>query len=952
MPVPYVPDGLTPQEYLRQLALEGMQRKVGHVTDAYRERLDYELGVVEQTGFAPYFLIVRDFAKFAHDKGIFFGVRGSAAGSLTSFSVDITEIDPVEYELTFERFLNPERIQMPDIDMDFEDARRSEVIEYVTNKYGADHVAQIVTFGTLAARAAIKDAGRALAMPLPQVNNVVGMIPTLPIGITIERALNEVPEMKAIYQREPEIRNLVDTAKRLEGISRHASVHAAGVVISHDPLVEYTPLQRSAEGGLVTQYGAAALETIGLLKMDFLGLINLSILGRAVANIEKSTGEKIDVGSLPLDDKAAYEVLGRGETTGVFQLESDGMRRYITQLRPTSVRELAAMIALYRPGPMAHIPTYIRAKHDPSKIKYPHKALKEVLEETYGVIVYQDQVMRIAQVISGYTLGQADLLRRAMGKKKKEVMAAERANFLQGASGKGIDEKSAGNIFDLIEPFAGYAFNKAHAVCYAMIAYQTAYLKANYPVDYMAALLASFIDKPDKMAICLEECRRLNVELLPPCVNRSDVDFQAENGAIRFGLAGIKNVGRAAVDVLLTARNEGGAFRSIDDLCNRLAANGQVSRSTVEALVQSGALAQIHPNRRALMELVESATTYAARTQQNRRAGQESLFGGDDTPAAEDSHALPVPNIPDFPQSELLKMEKDLLGVYLSGHPLQRYRNLITKHATTTVEGLQEKKDKDEVWLGGIISTVKPFRSKKSNEMMAYFTLEDLVGNSVPVTVFPSVYRDHGSSIDKDKVVIVHGRVQSRENVRDDDDGSSRVIELLADEVRILAAPREEAPEVAAEVAAEQATVSSLPTLTEYPSNGSNGTNGYGNGLSNGNGHAHREIEPPPVFSNLAVNGNGHTSQVAVHVKLDLGGTGVRAAYQDRGMEHAQQLLQQLRAALARYPGEAMVMLHANDGKQERLMRWQGRVAADQALVTDIESILGEETVAILENAP
>lgn len=781
LPVPEMPEGLTPHQYLVQLTHDGLERRVGRVSDKYRERLNYELSVVEQTGFAQYFLIVRDFAKFARDRGIFFGVRGSAAGSLASFCADITDIDPVEYELTFERFLNPERVQMPDIDMDFEDARRAEVIDYVTKKYGADHVAQIVTFGTMAARAAIKDAGRALAVPLPEVNRIVGMIPTQPLGITISQALEENAEFRQAYQRDPQIKNLIDTARRLEGLSRHSSVHAAGVIISHEPLVEYTPLQKG-EAGLITQYTAGTLEQIGLLKMDFLGLINLSILGRAVENIRKSTGKPMEMSSIPLDDKAAFELLGRGETTGIFQLESDGMRRYVKELKPTSVRELAAMIALYRPGPMAHIPTYIRAKHGQDTIRYPHPWLEEVLAETYGVIVYQDQVMRIAQVMAGYTLGQADLLRRAMGKKKKEVMAQEREGFVAGAAAKGVDPAKAGEIFDLIEPFAGYAFNKAHAVCYAMVAYQTAYLKANYPVEYMAALLACYMEKTDKVNVCLDECRRMNIPVLPPDVNRSDLDFRAEEGAIRFGLAGVKNVGRSAVETVLEARKQG-PFTSLVDFVRRTQDAGGLTQATITALIQCGALDGLHTNRRAMCEIVESVVRTAIADRQSRESGQGDLFGAVDEhiPAGE----LRLPDLPDYSSEERLKQERELLGMYISGHPLDRFREEILKHGTSTVAGLQERPDREVVTIVGIISQVKPMVSKKSREPMCYLTLEDLTG-AVVVTVIPNVFREFGSQIDKDRVVALRGRIQCRDRMVAEDEEAERNIEILADRIDVL----------------------------------------------------------------------------------------------------------------------------------------------------------------------
>ncbi|MFN7017501.1 MAG: DNA polymerase III subunit alpha, partial [Fimbriimonadales bacterium] len=567
LPTPDLPKGKTAMQHLRDLCYESLPRLIPHPTETHLQRLEYELSVIETTGFAPYFLIVRDFAQFARQEGIYFGVRGSAAGSFVSYCIGITDIDPIEYDLTFERFLNPERIQMPDIDMDFEDARRDLVIRYVREKYGQERVAQIITFGTLAAKAALRDVARVMNLPPALVDRLAKAIPTQP-GMTLEKALT-IPEVKQEYERNPDARRLIDMARKLEGITRNASVHAAGVVISKDPLVEHVPLARSADGEPVTQYHMGALEQIGLLKMDFLGLSNLSVLAQTVENIRRTRGIEIDVRKLPLDDAKTYEMLGRGDTTGVFQLESAGMRRYIRELRPQNVRELAAMVALYRPGPMDHIPTYINRKHGREPITYPHPWLEPILKETYGVIVYQDQVLKVVQALAGFSLGKADILRRAMGKKKPEEMKRMRAEFVAGAKAKGIEQEEANRLFDLIEPFAGYAFNKAHAVCYAHVAYQTAYLKANYPVEYMAALMAVFKDKTDKITTFIDECQTMGIRVQPPDINKSHAGFTVEPidnaptparggrhtakagaeyaHAIRFGLGAIKGVGEAAV---------------------------------------------------------------------------------------------------------------------------------------------------------------------------------------------------------------------------------------------------------------------------------------------------------------------------------------------------------------------------------------------------------------------
>ncbi len=797
LPSPGIPDHLSPHEYLTQLSYEGLANRFGSTPPPQvSERLEYELGIIQSTGFSQYILIVRDFADFAANKGIFFGVRGSAAGSLTSYLVGITDIDPVEYGLTFERFLNPERVQMPDVDMDFEDARRSEVIEYVTQKYSPNQndptearVAQIVTFGTLAARAVLKDAGRALGYAIPDVERLCKMIPTIPVGMTIDKTMEANQEFSAVYQQEPAARKLIDTARRLEGISRHSSVHAAGVIISHEPLVNYTPLQKSTDGGCVTQYPAGMLEKIGLLKMDFLGLINLSILAQAVRNVEQSTGTTLDVRKLPLDDTRTYELLARGDCVGVFQLESPQMRRYIQELQPGNVREVAAMVALYRPGPMAHIPRFIRCKHGQEKIEYPHPLLKDLLEETYGVIVYQDQVMRIAQIIAGYTLGQADVLRRAMGKKKKEEMVKQREKFIEGAAANNISKQKADEIFDLMEPFAGYAFNKAHAVCYAMVAYQTAYLKANFPLEYMAALMACFLDKSDKLVTCMDECKRMSIPVLPPDINASGADFTVEPGqrAIRYGLAAIKNVGKAAVDAILYARNEG-PFASLEDFCNRTTASeaGGVTKSVIETLAHAGAFSSLpgHGNRRALCEALDDCIAQATQLQRSKKLGQGSLddmFG--DTNEVHSS-VVAIPNIPEFSRAQLLGYERDLLGMYLTDHPLQEYTPVLAKAGVVRVAELSELPDKKEVKVGGMLTQVKPFTSKKSGEAMVFFTLEDLTGQ-VSCTMFPTSYAKYRDIIEKDRAVILEAKISYRERVRDGDDGD-RVAELLVDGMQPL----------------------------------------------------------------------------------------------------------------------------------------------------------------------
>lgn len=810
LPAPDLPEGKTPIAHLRDLCYEALPKLVPNTPDAYLQRLEYELSVIDKTGFASYFLIVRDFAQFARQQGIYFGVRGSAAGSLVSYCLGITDIDPIEYDLTFERFLNIERIQMPDIDMDFEDARRDMVIRYVRQKYGEERVAQIITFGTLAAKAALRDVGRALNFNSALVDRIAKLIPAGP-GMTIDRALNEIRELRQEYERSPEVRRLIDTARRLEGITRNASVHAAGVVISNEPLVERVPLAHSADGELVTQFHMGNLEQIGLLKMDFLGLMNLSVLAKAVENIEKSQGVRLNLREIPLDDEKTYAMLGRGETTGVFQLESAGMRRYIQQLKPQNVRELAAMVALYRPGPMEHIPTYIARKHGREPISYPHPLLEPILKETYGVIVYQDQVLKCVQALAGFSLGKADILRRAMGKKKPDEMKRMRAEFVKGATQKGISEQEANRLFDLIEPFAGYAFNKAHAVCYAHIAYQTAYLKANYPVEYMAALMAVYKDKADKIANCIEECNTLGIPVLPPDINRSEVGFSVERlisppaqatprsasplerekrqegvpYAIRFGLGAIKNVGEAAVEAILKARAEGGPFEDVFDFAVRLQGIGGINRAVLEALIQAGAFESLHPNRAQLLAGLDTILHYAQSVARARAAGQNSLFeGGQEVRISKPS----LPLVDDLSTPQKLALERELLGVYLSDHPVRPYARALAKVATPIARAL-EREPGTTLTLGGILTNVRLRTTRQRGARMASLVLEDLTG-SIPVTVFPQVYEACREAIEKDRVVLIRGKLQTRDYGGKNGNGEGNGLELLADSVEPFNPPQ------------------------------------------------------------------------------------------------------------------------------------------------------------------
>ncbi|MFC2010806.1 DNA polymerase III subunit alpha, partial [Chloroflexota bacterium] len=627
-----LPEGRTADQFLADLCYEGQSRYYPNAAPEIRERLDYELDVIKKTEFADYFLVVWDIISFTKKHNILFGVRGSAAASIVLHCLGITEVDPIENKLVFERFLNLERKELPDIDLDFEDERRDEVISYVSQKYGQDHVAQIITFGTLGARAALRDVGRALGMPYSNVDRVARLVPFAP-GITLARALEENSELKNIYDEDAVVRNLIDSAKRVEGIARHASTHAAGIVISKEPLTGYVPLQRAnkanGDAAVMTQFTMEDIARIGLLKMDFLGLANLTILGKAKEMIYQNRAIEIDLHHIPMDDAKTFELLSSGETAGVFQLEGTGMRRYIKELKPNTFSDIAAMVALYRPGPMEHIPTFIKAKEDPKLIHYPHPTLSGILEETYGVIVYQEQVLFIVQALAGYSLGQADIFRKAMGKKIPEVMKKEKRNFITGARKREFSAELADEVFALIEPFAGYAFNKAHAFSYALIAYQTAYLKANYPAEYITAFLITHAGQPEKVASAVAECRRLDIDVLLPDINRSQANFSIEQDdnhapVICFGLTAIKNVGLGAIESIIAERNKGGDFKSVEDLCRRCDLHG-MNKRVMESLTKAGALDSFG-DRGTLLHNINSILSLAQREQRLRETGQTTMF--------------------------------------------------------------------------------------------------------------------------------------------------------------------------------------------------------------------------------------------------------------------------------------------------------------------------------------
>ena len=806
MPDPQLPEGETPDSHLRKLATERLSQRIKNADENALARLNFELDVIEKTGFASYFLLVGEFAQFTRDKGIAYGVRGSAAGSLVSYCIGITDVDPLEYDLTFERFLNPERVSMPDIDMDFEDARRDEVIQYVNERFGKDHVAQIVTFGTLGAKAAIKDCGRVQGYSPQETDRICKTIPNMP-GMSIDRAISESGEFRRMIESDPKVEALVLDAKKVEGIARHSGVHAAGIVISREPLMDLIPLYRGTDGQPITAFEMGILEKLGLLKMDFLGLSNLTVLSKTVENIK----EGFQLSEIPYDDPETYAMLGRGETIGVFQLESSGMTRYVAELKPENIGEVAAMVALFRPGPMEHIPRFIDSKHGRKQAEYLCDEMRPILEDTYGVIVYQDQVLKLVQALAGFSLGKADILRRAMGKKDKVAMASMKAEFEEGAAVKGISKDVVAKVWDLLLPFAGYAFNKAHAVCYGILAYQTAYLKAHYPVEYMTAILASYRSKEDRVVTFIEECRRLQIAVLAPDVNRSQMDFSIEDKSIRFGLVAIKGVGQGVAESIIKEREENGPYRHLFEFAERLKPYG-VTRIAVEALVKAGALTSIEPNRKKLIDRIDASIAFAESSNRCRLAGQDSLFLGD----GKESNSPNYPALPDaepLKKNELLALEKEVMGIYLSDHPLKGMEKMVEAAGTHSCNVIAELEEGTHVRLAGVIASMRTMITKRSGEKMANFTIEDTKGQA-GVIVFASTYAKFRDLITKDRVVRMSGVVMHRERPGN---GGEKSVEIRLEEVAPLEpalgfAVVEDASKVAV-LSLNRATKSQIETL-------------------------------------------------------------------------------------------------------------------------------------------
>lgn len=777
-----VPKGYTAWKYLNRLCFEGLQERYPECTEDLKERLNYELGVIKNMGYVDYFLIVWDFIRYARDHDIMVGPgRGSAAGSLVAYTLGITKLDPIRYNLLFERFLNPERVSMPDIDVDFCFERRQEVIDYVVEKYGKDRVVQIVTFGTMAARGVIRDVGRVMDLPYAQCDSIAKMIPQ-ELNITIDKALKINPELSKLYNTDETVKKLINMSRRLEGLPRHTSMHAAGVVISQKPVMEYVPLSRASDGSLVTQFTMTTLEELGLLKMDFLGLRTLTVIQNAARLVERDKGIVLDMDHIDYEDQKVYAMLGAGKTEGVFQLESGGMTNFMKELKPGSLEDIIAGLSLYRPGPMDFIPQYIRGKNNPENITYDCPQLEPILKATYGCIVYQEQVMQIVRSLGGYTLGRSDLVRRAMSKKKASVMEKERRNFVYGNEeegvpgcvNRGIREKTANKIYDDMIDFAKYAFNKSHAAAYAVVSYQTAFLKCYYPVEFMAALMTSVIENPSKVSEYILSSRRMGISILPPDVNQGESSFSVDGGAIRYGLSAIKSIGKPVIESLVEERTQRGKFRSLKDFIERMAGK-DVNKRTIENLIKAGAFDGVPGNRRQKMMVYVQILDAVNQEKKNAMTGQMSLF---DLVSAEEREAYEIrmPDVEEYTREAKLAFEKEVLGVYITGHPLEEYEERWRKNITAVTSdfvpdeetGVPKVIDGAKVTVGGMIIN-KTIKYTKTNKVMAFLTLEDLVG-TVEIVVFPRDYEKNSAMMNVDDKVFVRGRVNA------EDDKASKLI--------------------------------------------------------------------------------------------------------------------------------------------------------------------------------
>lgn len=753
------PMGETRDSYLSKLCREGARKRYSAMDSALDSRLDYELDVIARMGYSGYFLIVWDFIRFAKSKGIFVGPgRGSAPGSVVAYCLGITDIDPLRYNLLFERFLNPERVSMPDIDIDFCYERRGEVIDYVTQRYGSDRVAQIITFGTLAARAAIRDVGRAMRVGYNEVDRIAKLVPA-ELNMTLDRAIEMSPELAAAVADNPKVHELFTVARAVEGLPRHPSVHAAGVVISADTITDHVPLYRSADGVITTQYPMEDLERLGILKMDFLGLRTLTVIGETVDMVKRTRGVDLDLDSIPLDDPDVFAMLCRAESEGVFQLESSLFQNMLREVKPNRFEDIVAIIALGRPGPMVMTGDFVKGKNDRSAVRYLHPALERVLEPTYGVMLYQEQVMQVASELAGFSLSEADMLRRAMGKKKPEVIFGLKDRFMEGAAARGVDPGVADEAFGLIERFAGYGFNKSHSAAYGLVSYRTAYLRCHFFAEFMAATLTSWMSSSDRIGMYIDACRANGVEVLGPDVNESLRNFTVSSSAVRFGLGAVKNVGNAAADAIIRERNDGGQFTSFSDFCNRVDMTS-VNRKAVESLIRAGAFGKFG-NRRQLITVMDQVCEHSSSRQRTAQSGQASFFDLFESPAEFGGAEVSIPDIEEFRTEQVLNMEKELLGVYLSGHPLAGLAPVIRRVASASIRDLAEHKDGEVVTLAGMVVSRKQI-SARTGQPMAFVLLEDMTGQ-VEVILFPRAFEQYGSLVSPDARVVIKGKLDIKE---------------------------------------------------------------------------------------------------------------------------------------------------------------------------------------------
>lgn len=781
------PDGLTADQYLDRVCRENMPLRYSEITPEMLKRYEYEMEVICGMGFASYFLIVSDFVCHAKDEGILVGPgRGSGAGSLVAYLSKITNIDPLKYGLMFERFLTPGRITMPDFDLDFADSRREEVVQYVRKKYGDDRVSQIITFGTMGAKGSVRDCGRALNMPLADVDRIAKMVPDT-LNITLEDALKESQELQDAYRRSPDVKRLIDNARGIEGLSRHSSVHAAGVLISRDPLEDHVPLQRSADGDIrVAGFDMTMVAKIGLLKFDFLGLRTLTVLDDCAKMVKSNRGIEIDIDNIPFEDEKVYPMLQAGETSGVFQLESSGMRQLVKDLKPERFEDIIPVVALYRPGPLGSgmVTDFVKRKRGFEPVVHIHPRCAHILEDTYGILLYQEQIMNIASELASFSALESDTLRSAMSKKKHDKIAKLKDTFVERSVQNGLEKADAEKIYDLMASFGSYGFNKSHTTCYAVIAYQTAYLKANYPAEFMAALMTSIMDNKAKVAGYVDECRRMKVEVCPPNVNKSEMNFSVDGDAIHFGLAAIKNVGQGPVEIILAAREEGGPFTSLHEFCRRVC-DSSVNKSTIECLIKAGAFDSINSNRAQLLFILEEAMGQAARAQKDKKVGQVSLFA--DAAEEEDTSYLEpksLPQVAELPKAEALAFEKDLLGLYVSHNPMKEFQERLDSMTTAKGSELKDKPEKAEVVIGGVITRVRSFTTKKGDPM-AFVTVDDSTGN-IDVTVFPSIYKDCRNALVEDAVVAIKGKVNHRERLKKDDESTSSDAGIICESITTL----------------------------------------------------------------------------------------------------------------------------------------------------------------------